>query len=217
MIAILNRLLVEAIRLPFLLVWRYVLGWRALTPLPELDRFVIIGVPHTTNWDYLHMLAYSIIGRRRPHVTIKDSYMKPPLGPFVRLLGGIGIDRSKSNNMVEQMANMINSQERFMMVFTPEGTRGYRPFWKTGFYYTALQADVPIVCAYVNYPEKYVAVGLVLHPTGDIEADFAKLRDFYSTHGVGKYPENANDVITRAAHDETQNPTDETESVAIAS
>lgn len=200
---VLNRILVELIRVPFMLLWR-LMGWRTESHLPDIDKFVIIGVPHTTNWDYFHMLAFATLERRRPHVTIKDSYMKPPFGWFIRALGGIGIDRSKSNNMVDAMASMFDGKDRFLLVFTPEATRGYLPYWKTGFYYTAQAADVPVVCGYIDYERKVVGAGLVLEPSGNVEADFEKIRQFYDTTGVGKFPENVNKIAIRPRTEETQ-------------
>lgn len=173
----------EIVRAIFLFVWQYVLGWRITGPIPDIDRVIVIAVPHTSNWDYLHYLAVGLHARRRPFVTVKKSLTKPPLGWFIVAVGGIPVDRSKSNNLVHEVSARIKAAPRMMMVFTPEGTRSYRPHWRTGFYYTAVEAGVPIACATINYKTKRVGVGLLVHPTGDIRADFEPIRAYYEEFG----------------------------------
>jgi len=171
-------------------LWR-LNGWRLLHGLPKLDKFVIIAVPHTANIDYYHMLSVMIAERRFPNVTVKDSWMKTPIvGPIMRALGGIPIDRSSSHNVSDQLAARLRAANKMALIFTPEGTRGYTDYWRTGFYYTAHKAHVPIVCAYIDYPRKIVSAELVLETTGDLEADFAIIKAYYEANGVGKYPQN---------------------------
>lgn len=185
----LHRLILSSLATPLLVIWR-LWGWRVEHDLPNIPRYVILGVPHTTNWDYLHMLAVAMHARRRPHVTVKHTLFRGPVGWFIKFAGGIPIDRTRSSNVVEQLAARLKAAERMILVFTPEGTRSKSPHWKTGFYYTALKAGVPIVCAYIDYRRKCVGSGLVIQPTGDIHADFIHIRAFYETHGYPKYPEN---------------------------
>lgn len=180
--------LAALIRFPLLLLWRLA-GWRVETEAPEIDRYVVTAVPHTSNWDYWHMLVAALQIRRRPFVTAKHTLFRGPMGWFMRAMGGIPIDRTKSNNVVEQVAATIRSSKRMLMVFTPEGTRRYTPHWKTGFYYTALKAGVPIVPAYIDYERRRIGLGPALYPTGDIAADFEQLRAFYQNHGAARYPE----------------------------
>lgn len=190
----LAHLSVRILTLPALLLW-FAAGWRVEGKIPPINKFVILGVPHTTNWDYLHMLMLAFYWNRKPFVTIKDYWMKKPIiGTILRWAGGVSIDRSKSTHAVEQLSQQINAADHMMLVFTPEGTRAKTDYWKTGFYYTALGANVPIVLAYIDYERKRGGVGLTVHPTGDIEADFAIIRDFYSQHGRGKYPEQAGTI-----------------------
>lgn len=176
---------------PLLLIW-YAFGWRAEGEMPKVPKLIIAGAPHTSNWDYIHMLMLAIYYRRKPFVTIKDFWMKKPiLGTLLRWGGGLSIDRSKHTNAVQQLVEQVQEAERMMLIFTPEGTRRRTEHWKTGFYYTALGAGVPIVLAYIDYQRKRGGVGKTITPSGDIEADFALIREFYATHGRGKYPENA--------------------------
>lgn len=197
----LQRLLIELIRKPLLWLWWGWRGWEVRQPLSDdIDKFIIAAAPHTTNWDYIHLLAGALYIHRRPNVTIKSELFFPPLGWILRALGGISIDRSGSYNVVDQLVAEIKAADRFMMVFTPEGTRSYNKAWKTGFYYTALKADVPIVCATIHYEEKWVEFGLILEPTGDIVADFEKIADYFDGHGRALYPEKRNPVTLSERH-----------------
>jgi 1-acyl-sn-glycerol-3-phosphate acyltransferase len=99
------------------------------------------------------------------------------------------------------------------MVFSPDGTRGYRPHWKTGFYWVAVKANVPIVCAAIDYKNKTITMDLMLKPSGDIEADMAIIRDYQEKHGLGLYPENMNPVVLRPREPKK----DESESVEVTS
>ena len=205
MLEFLGRVLVEIIRWPVVLGW-YAFGWRMESRFPNIDKYVVLGVPHTTNWDYFFMLIMALHERRYPYVTAKHTLFKPPFGWFVRAVGGISINRSLSQNVVDQIAERIRNTDRMMMVFTPEGTRSYRDRWKTGFYWTAHAAGVPIVCGYIDYVRKRCGSGLVLYPTGDIEADFEKIKAYYEVWGRGKYPEKTN-----ALRVEVQRPNGEAE------
>ncbi len=108
----------------------------------------------------------------------KKELFKPPLGFLMRALGGIPVDRSRRNNLVDQAARILREREVAILV-TPEGTRGRAPYWRTGFYYMALEAGVPIALGYVDFPRKEVGIGGYLYPTGDLLKDFAAIRAFY--------------------------------------
>jgi 1-acyl-sn-glycerol-3-phosphate acyltransferase len=193
------RILLEIIRFPVVAIW-HLSGWRTSQDLPPDTKIVATGAPHTSMWDYLFFLIVILEQRRRPVVTVKHTMFKPPIGWFLRLFGGIPIDRTKSNNMVDQLVDQIKAAPddvRSIYVFTPEGTRSYRDYWKTGFYWTALKADVQIVCAAVNYKEKRIYLDLVFKPSGDLEADFAMIREYQEKHGLGLYPEKANKLALR--------------------
>lgn len=192
MLKLVQRTLLEFIRLFVVGLWR-ISGWSLPHGLPKLDKYVIIAIPHTTNWDYYHMLSVMTHERRFPNVTIKDSWMKTPIvGTLMRWLGGISIDRSTSHNVSDQLAQKLRDAERMVLIFTPEGTRSHQQYWRTGFYYTAVKAGVPIACAYIDYGKKIVSMELLLQPTGDLYADFEIIKAYYEQNGVGKYPERKN-------------------------
>ena len=152
----------------------------------DLDQCVMIAAPHTSNWDALYArLALKALGVN-VRLTIKDSYMKFPFGPFVRALGGIGIDRTPKKqgeprlSMVEVMTDLFKHHPKLVMLVTPEATRAKQEQWKTGFYHVATGAGVPIALAYMDYAKKKTGVGKIVYPTGDYEKDMAEIMDFYS-------------------------------------
>jgi 1-acyl-sn-glycerol-3-phosphate acyltransferase len=190
-----SRILYEIIHWPLLVIWR-LMGWRT-EPLPDVPKMVLIAAPHTSNWDFFHAIMTSNALRRRLNVTVKHTLFFPPLGWFLKAVGGVPINREKPGNIVKKIANSIKEADRMMMVFTPEGTRSKREYWKTGFYWTALEAGVPIVVASPNYKEKVVYISEAIMPSGDIEADFEIIKAHQEAHGYGLFPERANDLKLR--------------------
>ncbi len=172
------------------------MGWTVDNHWSEqLKQCVMIAAPHTSNWDALYArLALKAMGVN-VKITIKDSYMKFPLGPFVRALGGIGIDRRPKQagdsrlSMVEVMVDLFKHHEDLVMLVTPEGTRSKQEHWKTGFYHVALNANVPIALAYMDYAKKITGVGKIVYPTGNYEHDMQEIMAFYAQIHA-KFPEN---------------------------
>ncbi|UTO18529.1 1-acyl-sn-glycerol-3-phosphate acyltransferase [Acinetobacter sp. Z1] len=160
----------------------------------NVDQCVMIAAPHTSNWDALYArLALKALGVN-VRLTIKDSYMKFPFGPFVRAMGGIGIDRRAKKegqerpSMVQLMSDLFKTHPKLVMLVTPEGTRAKQEQWKTGFYHVATTAGVPIALAYMDYAKKKTGVGKIIYPTGDYEKDMAEIMDFYAQIHA-KFPE----------------------------
>ena len=118
----------------------------------------------------------------------KAEVFKPPFGFIFRWLGGVPVERSEHHNLVEQVVKMFDEHETFILALSPEGTRAYVPKWKTGFYYIALGAQVPIVLGYIDFPKKTAGIGPVFYPTGDIDKDIETIKDFYRPI-KGKHPE----------------------------
>ena len=193
---LIQNILLEIARVPMLLLW-YLSGWKVSQPLPPDDKLVLTGAPHTTNWDYYRFLTAIFYLRRRPYVTIKKELFFPPLGWILRALGGVSIDRQNPKDIAHQIAEKIKRTDRILMIFTPEGTRGYTDHWKAGFYNVAMEADVRILCVAINYKEKTLYFDLVFKPTGDIEADFELIKAYQAKYGHGKYPENAGKLELR--------------------
>jgi 1-acyl-sn-glycerol-3-phosphate acyltransferase len=179
-----------------ILVFRLI-GWKAEGSFPPLSRFVIIAAPHTSYWDAFFMIGVACIYNVRFSWMVKDSAMFFPLGAIIRYFGGVPIDRSTRRDVVGQAVDRFHSSETFYLAVSPEGTRDYCDHWKTGFYYIAMEARVPIVFGYVDFARKVAGVGPVFQPTGDIEADFQAFERFYA--GVTpRYPECRGRVVPRA-------------------
>lgn len=171
-------------------------GWRLNPTLPEgYERSIMLAVPHTSNWDIWYA-RWAFVALGVPvRFTIKREWLRFPFGLLLRPLGAIGVDRrpkhpgEERTSMVEAMAALFEGRQRLAIMITPEGTRSLRTEWKTGFYYAALQANVPISFGYLDYAKKEAGVGGILHPTGNIAADMKAIMDFYKDK-KGKYPEN---------------------------
>ncbi len=158
------------------------LGWRIEGSLPPgAAKSVLIAAPHTSNWDLPYTLMVAFQLQLHIYWMGKASIFRWPFGPVMRWLGGIPVRRETSNNLVAASAAAITAADGpLQLVVPPEGTRGKTRHWKTGFYYIALQARVPIVLAYMDYERKLSGLGPVFVPTGDIEADMAEIKRFYA-------------------------------------
>jgi len=161
-------------------------GWTMDKDIPqEVNRCVIIAAPHTSNWDLFYARLAFYLMDIPLRFTIKREWLRFPFGPLTRAMGGIGIDRRPKvegdprKSMTEAMADLFTTHQRLAVMVTPEGTRSLRTEWKTGFYYVALTAGVPIALGYLDYKRKHAGVGPIIHPTGDIDADMRKIMDFY--------------------------------------
>lgn len=173
-----------------------IVGWRFAGERPECAKFVAIGAPHTSNWDF--MVFLSVVSRFRiPARAIgKQSLVRWPFGGLMRRLGIIPLRRDSGQGMVEQMIEEFESAESMGLAIAPEATREATSYWRSGFYHIAMAAGVPIVLAYIDAENKVAGIGPTIHPTGDIEADMAKVREFYAPI-KGFRPENQGPIKLR--------------------
>ena len=157
-------------------------GWTVVGALPpQAVKSVLIAAPHTSNWDlpYTLMVAFSL--RLHIYWIGKASLFRWPFGALMRWLGGIAVDRSKSNNLVTASAQaIVQADGPLQLVVPPEGTRGKTRHWKTGFYFIALEAQVPIILAYLDYQRKVGGLGPMFTPTGQVDDDMAEIKRFYA-------------------------------------
>ncbi|MEL6536973.1 MAG: 1-acyl-sn-glycerol-3-phosphate acyltransferase [Bacteroidota bacterium] len=170
--------------------------WKIVEGLPKgVKKAVLVSGPHTSNWDFLwsRFAMYSLGVPVK--FAIKKEFMRFPLGPILQGMGAIPIDRSNpgagqagGKSSTEAIVEFFNRHEYLYLLVTPEGTRAYSPNWKTGFYYVAQQAGVPIFPAYLNYATREAGIGPRFEPTGDVEADIEALKDFFRPI-PGRYPE----------------------------
>lgn len=165
------------------------LGWRFSGTRPPHDKFVAIGAPHTTNWDFLLFLAVVSHFRIRARAIGKHTLFRWPFGGLMRRLGLIPIRRDSGEGMVQQMVEEFAAADEMALVIAPEGTRRRTEYWRSGFYRIATAAEVPIVLAFIDFPSRTAGIGSIIYPSGDIAADMAKIRDFYAPF-QGRHPEN---------------------------
>ncbi len=148
---------------------------------PEASKSVLIAAPHTSNWDLPYTLMVCFALNLNIYWMGKSSIFKWPFGGIMRWLGGISVNREQSTNLVAASAQAISEADApLQLVVPPEGTRGKTRHWKTGFYYIALQAKVPIVMAYMDYSQKRSGLGPLFYPSGDIEKDMIAIKAFYA-------------------------------------
>ena len=141
---------------------------------------ILIGAPHTSNWDFVFMLA--IAWQLDMHIRWlgKHSLFKGWRGPIMRKLGGIPVDRSNPSSVVDEVVARIKAGERFGLVVTPDGTRGGNTHWKSGFYRIAMDADLPVTLGYVDRTTMTTGLGPTIELTGDVSADMDVIRAFYA-------------------------------------
>lgn len=156
------------------------LGWRKEGGLPDVPKFVVAGAFHTSNWDFPLGVLFAFAYRADMRWMGKDALFRWPFRTLFRWMGGIPIDRSQSHGVVAESVRAFNERERMILVIAPEGTRRKTRAWKTGFYYIALEARVPILLGSLDYRRKAARLGSLFMPTGDIEADLAIIRSFYA-------------------------------------
>ncbi len=164
-----------------MLGWYRRAGWTIEGSLPPTRKFVLMGAPHTSNWDFLVFLGTVEAAGVRPRFIGKDSLFRWPMGGFMRGLGGVPVDRSAPGDMVDQMAAQFAGHDEFALIIAAEGTRDPTTRWRTGYYRIAQAAGVPIVCAGPDYERKVGIFGPTITPTGDYEADMKPAWAFFKT------------------------------------
>jgi len=172
------------------------IGWRIDVPLTVPDKCVIIGAHHTSGSDFFIALLGLFASNLRFRWVAKDSAFRWPFGWLMRRLGGIPVNRSSRGNFVAQVVDAYHATDFLRIVIAPEGTRSEAGHWKTGFYYIAQGAGVPIMLGYADYQRKVMGIGGRLDPSGDIEADMQMLAGFYA-NVIPRYPQRRGEVRLR--------------------
>lgn len=163
-------------------------GWKRAGGVPDHPNMVIIAAPHTSNWDFIFLLAAAYSFGISVNWLGKDSLFKTPFGPILRFLGGVPVDRSKPNNLVQSLCVQMDQGDGINLVVPPSGTRRHTKYWKSGFYRIALAAQVPLVCGYLDYTKKEAGLGMAFLPN-ELSEDMDKIRAFYGPI-EGKHPSN---------------------------
>jgi 1-acyl-sn-glycerol-3-phosphate acyltransferase len=181
-------------RFLYKLIFLKALKWRIVGQVPEEKKYIIVVAPHTSNYDFMIGLAVrSIMGFKASFLGKKELF-RWPFGWLFRKLGGYPVDRSKHTNLVDAVAAIFNEHEKFAIAIAPEGTRKYVKDWKSGFYYMALKAKVPLLLAAIDYKTKTVYFSQPYFPTGNKTIDSKNILSFYAGH-EGKYPKKLPDSL----------------------
>jgi 1-acyl-sn-glycerol-3-phosphate acyltransferase len=154
-------------------------GWKLNIVLPKERKFVLIGAPHTSNWDFpLALLSFWTLDLKVCWVAKKQMFWGP-LYYLFSYLGGIPVDRTSPQGYIQQIATKIEQADEIVLTIAPEGTRSKTDYWKSGFYHIAVSAKVPICLAYIDYSKRTLGFEQVLYPGGDIDEDMKIIADFY--------------------------------------
>jgi len=170
-------------------IYHKLLGWKIEGGFPpDLKKCVIIVVPHTSWHDfYIGAFVRKILGININFIAKKELF-RFPFGWYFRWMGGAPVDRKSNKNMVQQVTEMFINRDEFRLALAPEGTRKKVEHWRSGFYYIAHNAGVPIVCVAFDYRTKTVKIGTPFKTTGNYEIDYPILKSFYK-NVLGKIPE----------------------------
>lgn len=165
----------------------WLFGWKVVGRKPPHDRYVLVAAPHTSNWDFVFTLGAAWSWDVKLYWMGKHTLFRWPFRGFMRWAGGIPVDRRSSHHMVEQMVEAFEQTPDLVVCIPPQGSRSYRDYWKSGFYYIALGAKVPLVLGVLDYEKKEAEFGSVLWPSGNLKADMEQIRAFYQGRAA-KYP-----------------------------
>ena len=165
-------------------------GWKAVGGAAPEHKCIIIGVPHTSAWDFIiSWLFYTAVGGKAS-VLIKKEFFFWPIGYFIKKMGGVPIDRSKGANVIRQTIQLFNDMDYFHLALTPEGTRKKTTRWKAGFHIIATEANVPVYLGSFDWGRKEITIGQKFDLTDDSKKDIERMKAFYRTKGVtGKFPD----------------------------
>lgn len=156
-------------------------GWKPAGQLPNLSKFLIVGAPHTSYWDGVLAVLVLWAAGLDIHWMVKKEVLDNPFGGVLRWLGAIPVDRQSPVGLVDQIVERFANQEKFVVVIAPEGTRKRVERWKTGFHRIATGANLPLVLGYADYPKRIVGIGPLMTPSSDVDADLARMQEFFKT------------------------------------
>jgi len=168
-------------------------GGEAVGGIAPHGKAVLIAAPHTSNWDGFWLLVYKVAKGLKANFLAKHTLFWWPLSSILYALGAIPIDRRASAEVIPRLVRRFQTQDHFYLALAPEGTRKLMPYWKSGFYRVAVAAGVPIVMGFIDYKAKRMGIGETFVPSGDVERDLGRVRDFYAQF-TARYPEKVGPV-----------------------
>lgn len=172
------------------------LGWKIEGDIPDnIDKVVILGVPHTSNWDFFVMLGCAWHFGLNIKWLGKESLFSNFIMRFLStMMGGIKVDRSNADQTVDKIAHTLTScKNRIALAIAPEGTRSKKPGWRSGFFYIAQKAQIPLALGFADYTKKTMGIGPILYDLENIESTMQVIEEFYKDV-VGKNPENKSPI-----------------------
>ena len=172
----------------FILIFK-LKGWKIVgTVPPDIKKAVVIAAPHTSNWDFVYAIAIFKLLKLKIRYLIKREVNFFPLSILLKNTGAIPVERSARHNLTDQIVNMLKAEDELLVAIPAEGTRSRVDKWRSGFYYTALNAGVPVLPGYLDFKKKEGGFGAPIYLTGNKEEDMQMLKNFYADK-TGKYPE----------------------------
>jgi 1-acyl-sn-glycerol-3-phosphate acyltransferase len=167
------------------------MGWKVMEPPVPEPKCIILGVPHTSAWDFVVSYLYYQSEGHTANIMIKESFFRWPFGKIVRSMGGIPVHQGKGATLARQMIEEFEKREVMHLAIAPEGTRARNEKWKTGFHTIARAANVPVYLGYFDWGRKEVGRGEKFELTDDVQGDLKRIRQWYVDKGVrGKFNEN---------------------------
>jgi len=171
-------------------------GWTVSGTAPAASRYVLVASPHSSNWDTAVMLLFAVhFGIRLRWVGKREAF-RGPLGPVLRRLGGIPIERAGGQGVVASTAEVFRDGAPLALAIAPDGTRSARDYWRSGFYHIARAADVPLVLSFLDWGTHRAGIGPTMPLSGNVGADMDRIRAFYAGM-VGRHPEQTSRVRLR--------------------
>lgn len=164
------------------------IGYRMVGEVPQTG--ILVGAPHTSNWDFITMLLVMWHDGAHPRVLVKKQLFKGPLGWLIKAFGGVPLDRNNAGSVVRELVEEAGTGEPFRLILAAEGTRSKGDFWKSGFLRLSKETGLPITLAFYDPPTKTMGFGPTFHASDDVTADMDIVREFYADkHGIR--PKNA--------------------------
>ena len=172
-------ILTPILRVISIIILKFI-GWNAKGEETTIKKFVLIGAPHTSNWDFPLMLMVVLKLKLSVFWMGKHTLFPFPFAGLMKWLGGIPINRSASHNVVRETVKQYKENKELIVLIPPEGTRSKVTEWKTGFYHIANMANVPILLGYVDAKNKEAGFVDFFYPTGNPEKDIDEIQKFYA-------------------------------------
>ena len=152
--------------------------WRTAGTVPK--RAILVGAPHTSNWDWVLTMLLAWDSSVQIRLLVKESFFRGPLAPFMRWTGAVALDRDNPGATIRALLEDAETDESFLLGIAAEGTRGKGEYWKSGFHRISRQTGIPITLAYLDAPSRTVGWGPTFAPSDDVGADMDRIREFYA-------------------------------------